>query len=98
MLAPAPRILGQFWIAPGTRCCTAPSSSVHRPRPGLHLGPGGAAARHTGSVLIAGKSVEKFAEDEEVPVAKGHVRGAVLTSEAVSSFFQQPGGVGGWGS
>ena len=34
----------------------------------------------TGSVLIAGQSVEEYAEDEEVPVAKGHVRGAVLTS------------------
>ena len=34
----------------------------------------------TGSVLIAGKSVEVFGEDEVVPVSKGHVRGAVLTS------------------
>ena len=34
----------------------------------------------TGSVLIAGKSVDVFGEDEVVPVSKGHVRGAVLTS------------------
>ena len=34
----------------------------------------------TGSVLIAGKSVDIFGEDELVPVSKGHVRGAVLTS------------------
>jgi hypothetical protein len=34
----------------------------------------------TGSVLIAGQSVEVFGEDEVVPVSKGHVRGAVLTS------------------
>jgi hypothetical protein len=34
----------------------------------------------TGSVLIAGKSVEEFDDDEVVPVSKGHVRGAVLTS------------------
>jgi hypothetical protein len=34
----------------------------------------------TGSVLIAGKSVEDFHEDEIVPVRDGHVRGAVLTS------------------
>ncbi len=34
----------------------------------------------TGSVLIAGKSISEFQEDENVAVTKGHVRGAVLTS------------------
>jgi hypothetical protein len=79
-LAPAPRIEGQFLDRPGHALLhgtfklpsIVPDRDFIWDQVALRL--------PTGSVLIAGKSVEKFGEDEEVPVAKGHVRGAVLTS------------------
>ena len=68
------------WTDRGTRYCTARSGFPSVVPDRDFVWDQVALRLPTGSVLIAGKSVDVFGEDEVVPVSKGHVRGAVLTS------------------